>query len=233
MTARRADFRAIDGLLRGNKLCEKKHAASVVMSDQMSKGIPPRLFIIFATEAYEAVVFRRGPSSWFHILRWNTQNDLFYSGAWIKARIYPERCDLSPDGELLLAFLHQGRKFGTNYSDSWNAISRSPWLYALGLWSQGTTYGGGGRFIDNRSAILRFYRVDAHPDHLGSGLTVSFTSEHPRKPDPTPLHKSTKEVADAEWSGRDQRGRLIYTIDGKIMCLGDKQSGGCVPCRSQ
>jgi hypothetical protein len=189
----------------------------------MPKAIPPRLFIIFATEAHEAVVFRRGPSSWFHVLRWNTRHDTFHSGAWIKARLYPERCDLSPNGELLLTFLHQGRKFRTDYKDSWNAISRAPWLHALGLWPQGTTYGGGGRFIDNRTAILRFYRVAPHPDHLGSGLKVNFASEYPRNPDPAPLHESTQEVGGAEWSGRDQRGRLIYTLNGKIMCLSDRR----------
>ena len=189
----------------------------------MTKATAPRLFIIFASEADEAVVFRRGPSSWFHVMRWNTNTDEFYSGAWVKGRIYPERCDLSPDGELLLYFIHQGRKFGTEYQDSWTAVSRSPWLHAIGLWSQGTTYGGGGRFTDNRSAILRFHPLAPHPDHMGIGLNISFTSTSARKPDPAPLHRSTQELAGAEWSGRDQRGRLIYTSDGKIMWLAERQ----------
>jgi hypothetical protein len=187
-----------------------------------AKKIAPRLFIIFASHAHEAVVFRRGPSTWFHIARWDTKNDKFYPGAWIRGRIYPERCDLSPDGELLLYFIHQHRKWQTDYRSSWNAISRSPWLHALGLWSQGTTYGGGGRFTGNRSAMLRFYPVEPHPNHLGLGLNISFTANFPRKPDPTPLHQSTREIEGAEWTGRDQRGRLIYTAHGKIMCLHHK-----------
>jgi len=98
------------------------------------KKIAPRLFVIFAREAHEAVIFRRGPSAWFHIIRWDTKSDTFYPGAWLKGRIYPEKCDLSPDGELLLSFIHQGRNLRTDYTDAWSSISRSPWLHALGLW---------------------------------------------------------------------------------------------------
>ncbi|WP_257169094.1 hypothetical protein [Bradyrhizobium sp. SRS-191] len=189
------------------------------------KIVAPRLFVIFAREAYEAVIFRRGPSAWFHIVRWNTKSDKFYPGAWLKGRIYPEKCDLSPDGELLLSFIHQGRTLKTDYKSAWSAISRSPWLHALGLWPQGTTYGGGGRFTGNRSAVLRFYPVAAHPNHLGAGLDVSFTASDTsfaKESDLAPLHRSTREIEGAEWTGRDQRGRLIYSADGKLICAATK-----------
>ncbi len=62
--------------------------------------------------------------------------------------------------------------------------SRTPWLTAIGLWPQGTTYGGGGRFTDNRSAILRA-DGNAHPNHPGSGFTsppaTQPTMSHPAK----------------------------------------------------
>jgi hypothetical protein len=74
----------------------------------MMPAPPPRLFVIFANAANEAVIFRRGPAQWYHLIRWDTRNDEFHPGAWIRGRIYPERCDLSPDGELLLYFVHQG-----------------------------------------------------------------------------------------------------------------------------
>ncbi len=204
---------------------EKKLSIGVYMSTKNKQKPAPRLFVIFAKEANEAVIFRRGPASWFHVVRWDTKYDEFYPGAWFKGRIYPERCDLSPDGKLLLYFVHQGRQLGTDYKDSWNAISRSPWLTAIGLWPQGTTYGGGGRFTDNRSAVLRFYPVEPHPEHLGAGLNISFlandTSFH-RKTDLAPYHKSTEEVEGSEWSGRDQHGRLVYTLDGKLMLIEKK-----------
>jgi len=199
--------------------------------------VKPTLFVIFAREAYEAVILRRGPSAWYHVVRWNTQSDTFTPGAWLRGRIYAEKSDISPDGELLLCFMHQGRKLGTGYKDSWNAISRSPWLHALWLLPQGTTYGGGGRFTDNRSVVVRQYSVgattEAHPDHPGFGLNIAFEPNYQS----IPLHASSRELEEAYWSGRDQRGRLIYSIAGRLFvrqsdptedsCLADFSD--CVP----
>jgi hypothetical protein len=186
--------------------------------------VPPRLFVIFAAKSHEAVIFRRGPAQWYHVIRWDTARDEFYSGAWIRGRIYPESCDLSPNGELLLYFIHQGRRLGSAYTHAYNAISRTPWLHALGLWPQGTTYGGGGRFTDNSSAILRCNPVSAHPDHPGHGLAITFGGFNARLPD----HASTGEVESAEWSGRDQNGRLVYTQDGKLMGRAEAKEDGDV-----
>ncbi len=175
---------------------------------------PPRLHVIFAREAHEAVIFRRGPAAWYHVIRWDTRHDKFYPGAWIRGRIYPERCDLSPDGTLLLTFIHQGNKVGTTYTHAWNAVSRSPWLEALGLWPQGSTWGGGGRFTDNQSITLRCCPTEAHAEHPGKGLKVSFSGLAVTRAD---LHGSNGEVAGVPWSGRDQNGRLIYAQEGKLM----------------
>ncbi|MCC8938861.1 hypothetical protein H8A99_20875 [Bradyrhizobium sp. Arg68] len=181
--------------------------------------IPPRLFVIFAKSAHEAVIFRRGPATWYHVIRWNTRDDTFHSGAWFKGRIYPEKCDLSPDGELLLYFVHQANRVRTDYTDAWTAISRNPWLTAIGLWPQGTTYGGGGRFTDNRSAIIRGCR-NAHPDHPGAGISITLGD--------VPLHASSKEVEGSEWSGRDQDGRLVFTLNGLLMHRSDAGDDICL-----
>jgi hypothetical protein len=174
----------------------------------MSRRPAPRLFVITAASADAAVVLRRGPSSWFHVLQWDTARDTFESGAWFRGRIYPEKCDLSPDGRLLLYFVHQGNKLGTEYSDAWTAVSRSPWLTALGLWPQGTTYGGGGRFASDRHVILRAASSTPHPDHPARGLRVDLGNP--------PLHAPTQEVEGAEWSGRDHAGDIIFTKSGRV-----------------
>jgi hypothetical protein len=180
---------------------------------------PPRVFIITALEAETAIVFRRGPSNWFHLLKWDMSKDRFESGAWFRGSMYPEKCDLSPDGELLLYFVLQGNKSRTSYSHAWTAVSRVPWLTALGLWPQGTTYGGGGRFVGNRNIVIRAGNAAPHPDHPGKGLSVELGNP--------PVHTSTDEVQGATWSGRDRNGRLIYAKDGKIFRRGsaakDKQ----------
>lgn len=177
----------------------------------------PRLFVIFAKEAHVAAIFARGPSNWFHVIRWDTSKDSFEPGAWMRARLYPQRCDLSPDGELLLYFVLQARPWRTNYKSSWTAVSRLPWLHALGLWPEGGTWGGGGYFITNRVISLATgFGSPAHPDHIPHGLDVFYGGgEH---------QSSSNEVAGAEWSGRDQSNRLVFTANGKLHWQRDDQT---------
>ncbi|MBV8516144.1 MAG: hypothetical protein JO197_01960 [Acidobacteria bacterium] len=94
-----------------------------------------RIYALLARSTARAVVFRRGPSKRVFLLGWNTANDQFEQGQWLKGRIYERRCDLSPDGQLLLYF-------AANYQEpyfSWSAISRPPYLTALALWPKGLT----------------------------------------------------------------------------------------------
>lgn len=131
-----------------------------------------RLFVILAYDAPVAVILRRGPSRWYHVIRWHTDLDTFEPGAWLRGRIYEKRCDISPDGELFVYFCHGGA-YREGYTDSWTAVSRAPWLYALALWPWGSTYGGGGRFVENRK-LIRHSRMptSTHPDHPATGLDV-------------------------------------------------------------
>ena len=170
---------------------------------------PPRLFVILAKDAEEAVVFRRGPTDWFHIIRWNMKDDSFIRGAWIKGTIYPKKCDLSPNGKLLLYAVLQMRKWRTDakYS-SYTAISRLPWLKALVLWPESGTWGGGGRFTSNSHVVLHSSGCVVHPDHADPSITFSDGSVE--------YHRSSAEVDGADWTGRDHAGRLIYAKDGLI-----------------
>jgi hypothetical protein len=86
-----------------------------------------RLSAILARRSPISVIFRRGPSKQVLLTRWNTSNDTFEYGQWFKGRIYERRCDLSPDGDLLLYFAANYKK---SYQ-SWSAISRPSYLTAL------------------------------------------------------------------------------------------------------
>jgi hypothetical protein len=175
------------------------------------------LFVLLARDRPVAVILRRGPSDWFHVISWDTARDRFEHGAWLRGRIYEDRCDLSPDGELLLAFVMQGRKSGSSTTHAWSAVSRPPWLHALALWPQGTTYGGGGRFTGKRSLVLRSGAPRAHPDHPATGLEV--TAGNP------PLHASSAEVEGAEWSGRDHAGHVVFTRGYALLRrVGDREA---------
>src|SRR5262249_32290941 len=147
-----------------HRLARARYAPILVMP-------APRLFVIMARVAHVAVVVRRGPAAWARLSLWNTDRDDFIPGAWFRGRIYENKCDLSPDGELFVYAAFQGRRAGTTYTKSWTAVSRPPWLHALVLWPMGTTYGGGGRFIDHRRLVLRG-AGKAHPDHPLRGIEI-------------------------------------------------------------
>lgn len=164
-----------------------------------------RLFVIPAREEPVALILRRGLSDWYHLILWDTRRDTFMHGAWIKERIYEDKCDLSTDGRLFIYFVHQGSRVGTEFTHAWTAISRPPWLHALVVWPQGTTYGGGGKFTGPRT-LWRERSAATHPDYpLPKRLTFSTV------PAESPPKDTKLIVPEADWSGQDQAGHVIYT----------------------
>ena len=109
-----------------------------------------RLFFILAREAPVGVIFRRGPSKWTQIIKWNTNSDTFEFGTWFHGQIYPERSDLSPDGTKLIYFAtdysNSKKNKESKFPEAWTAISKVPWLTALCVWPNGDTHYGGGLF---------------------------------------------------------------------------------------
>ena len=69
--------------------------------DSVVSAPPPRLHVLPAAGAPDAVVLRRGPSDWWHVLRWRLDTREVQPGAWFSGRLYSRRCDVSPDGRLL------------------------------------------------------------------------------------------------------------------------------------
>ena len=81
------------------------------------------------------------------------ETDTFQVGQWLRGRIYERRCDLSPHGEYFIYFALDGR-WESEVKGSWTAISRSPYLKAIALWSKGDGWNGGGLFISDKSYWL-------------------------------------------------------------------------------
>jgi len=174
-------------------------------------SVPPRLFVVLAREAPVGVILRRGPAAWYHVILWHTDTDLFENGAWFKGRIYEERCDLSPDGQLFLYFALQGSRWRTSYRGTWTAVSRPPWLHALVLWPQGDTWGGGGRFVGKRKvALWTGMPLVTHPDHPLVGLEAVSGSRA------TTGDLPGSDLREKEWSGRDLAGHPVFTSEGKL-----------------
>lgn len=115
-----------------------------------TRTVACRIFIIIAREAPIGIIFRRGPSKWTQIIKWDTDLDTFEYGAWFHGTIYPERCDISPDGTKLIYFAANYKNKESEFPSTWTAISKIPWLTALCVWPNSGTYFGGGLFETNR-----------------------------------------------------------------------------------
>lgn len=130
------------------------------LGTDMTTPPPPRLTVLAARDADVAVVLRRGPTDWVRLSLWDTASDTLEHGGWMHARVPWRRCDLSPDGRLLVAFVaDHGRTAwtegaGDTLRDTWVAISRPPWWHALALWFNGTTWDFGGFWVDSRSCTI-------------------------------------------------------------------------------
>jgi hypothetical protein len=87
----------------------------------------PRIYCIPATRAPVAAVLARGPSDWVRLGRWDVEHDEYEHGAWLAGTVYPQRCDLSPDGRWFAYF-------ALKPSSTWDAgstyiaVSRLPWF---------------------------------------------------------------------------------------------------------
>ena len=169
----------------------------------------PRIFAIIARDQNIGVVIARGPSRWTHILKWDLRTDQFESGAWFAGRIDPTKCDLSPDGTLFLYQAYKHRLVNSTYTDCWTGLSRMPWLAALALWPFGTTYGGGGRFLNNRDIIIRG-KAEPHDDHRPEGLHVQYGS--------CPVHVANNYSTYGldRWESEDRYGQALIAERGKI-----------------
>jgi hypothetical protein len=115
----------------------------------VARYVPPRIFGIVATHAPVAAVIRRGPTEWAHLSKWDLATGALERGGWLHARVFPQRCDLSPDGRWLAYLAHRA---GWPGDEVYDAISHLPWWTALAAWDEGTTYAQGLRFVDDPAA---------------------------------------------------------------------------------
>lgn len=175
--------------------------------------VPCRLFFILARNADMGVIFRRGPSKWVQIVRWDTAHDTFEPGQWFHGRIYEKRSDLSPDGTKMIYFaqkINRRTLEDREYTYAWTAISKPPFLTALALWPKGDCWHGGGRFETDRRVWLNHRPVAAmpHPNHKPQGLKVVDNPQAHGEDDPVFWPRlerdgwKRQQEWDVRWTGR-------------------------------
>ena len=130
------------------------------------------------------VIFRRGPSAWVQMIHWDTKNDVFTSGQWLRGKIHAHKCDLSPNGKLLIYLASKSGNSYRNpdYGNAWTAISKPPYFTALGLWTyyRNTDIGGGGYFRRNDEVWVNHLddNTTPHPKHQPKHITVRYPNEY-------------------------------------------------------
>jgi hypothetical protein len=132
----------------------------------------PRIFGIPATRAPVVAVLARGPSRWTRLGRWDTEHDVYEHGAWLAGTVYPQRCDLSPEGRW---FAYFALKPSSRWEAGWTyvAVSRLPWFTALAAWGTDGTWTRGVRFVEDRDRwIAEPDEGDASPLRARYGLEV-------------------------------------------------------------
>jgi hypothetical protein len=158
-----------------------------------------RLHVLLARASRRAVIFRRGPSTSVLLIAWDRHSDAFEQGQWFRGRIYDRRCDLSPNGALLVYFAAKYKRYLSQLGrqagafPTWTAICRPPYLTALALWPHDSAWNGGGLFEDDRTLLLN-HGSRVPPVLEGTSVPPSFvvkplggphgeddTVQHPRR----------------------------------------------------
>jgi len=183
----------------------------------MTPVVPPRIYCIPATQAPVVAVFRRGPSNWAHIGRWDLAAGRYEPGAWLGGRIFPRRSDLSPDGKYLCCFAHKPSATW-DHGEAYVALSKLPWLTALhafgtcGTWTRGYYFTEDGSRDDRQTERLPM------PYGLRSIPVVQFANERRRgwmEAEDSPV----RDPRDAWDERRNARMRKSQPGGTRVLCM--------------
>ena len=117
----------------------------------------PKIRGYIATEKNKIVfLYRRSNKITYLIsLNYQQERDCIQIGSRFYGRIYPNRCDISPDGNYFLYFaMGSSQQQYIKKLYCWTGICTPPSIKANILFAHQDTWGGGGRFIDNRSVFI-------------------------------------------------------------------------------
>jgi hypothetical protein len=182
-------------------------------------GTPrPRIYCLAATRAPIVAVFRRGPSAWSHVGRWDLRARRYEPGAWLRGRIFPRRSDVSPDGRYLCYFAHQPRATW-EHGEAYVAVSRLPWLTALHAFPTAGTWSRGYRFAEGNDGAGGRAEERPIPARLSPIPVVQFANERRRgweesadSPERDP-HDAWDQRRNARLEKRQPGGDLVLRVE--------------------
>jgi hypothetical protein len=182
----------------------------------MKERVPPRIYCIPATRAPIVAVFRRGPTNWSHLGRWDLAKGRYEHGAWLAGRIFPRRSDLSPDGRFLCYFAHKPGA-AWEHGDAYVAVSKLPWLTALHAFGTCGTWTRGYYFTEDNGENSEGADLPI-PYGLRSISTVQFANERHRGWEEAP-DSPKRDPADAWDQHRNARIRKRQPGGNRLLCV--------------
>jgi hypothetical protein len=121
----------------------------------------PKIHVLLASEAPVGVVlYQRSLLTTYCLCLDYAQKgrdfrDHLTKGSRFRGRLFPQRCDLSPDGRLMIYFALQGKETEDRSKlETWTGICAPPWLKDHLVYPNGTLQGGGGRFLRNHRLFI-------------------------------------------------------------------------------
>jgi hypothetical protein len=121
----------------------------------------PRIHVLLASEVPVGAVLYQRSHLTTHCLRLDYEpkgrdfRDHLLKGSRFRGRLFPQRCDLSPDGRLMIYFALRGKETEDRSTlETFTGLCTPPWLTAQLTYPNGTLRGGGGRFLRNRRLFI-------------------------------------------------------------------------------
>ncbi len=147
--------------------------------------------------------------SYLLYFKYDRENEKLILGSRFYGKFYPNRCDLSADGKYFLYFaMGQSQKEYKEKLYCWTAICKPPLLKANILFKHNDTWGGGGRFIDNKTIFI------------DSGMYPEFDLSKEKRFDQYKITYNGR-IEDNGWASGKNWKLMEYQINEK---LGDKYS---------
>jgi hypothetical protein len=162
-------------------------------------------------------VFRRGPTTWSQVGRWDLGEGRYEPGAWLRGRIFPRRSDLSPDGRFLCYFAHKPSATW-DHGEAYVALSKLPWLTALHAFATCGTWTRGYYFSEDRDCENPEEMKLPIPYGLRSLPVVQFANERRRGWEEAP-DSPQRDPRDAWDQRRNARIRKRQPGGDRLLCV--------------
>ncbi len=186
-----------------------------------------KLTILVAKNASIALVIRTQTNGWYHLIKWNLENNTFSHGAWFKGQLHEDYCDISFDGEYFLYRALRGSGANADENNTITVLSSVPWLKPHWLLPMECKLEGGGYFVNHRDIAMRcskFINLVPHPQYSDTqGFTIQHAEKYNNRGRNYDQYKRSREddrlIFNADWSKELRDGSIAWCKDYRLYRL--------------